>query len=75
MVAPEPCFIVMIWPPVVAFSIIHTLDTVLGPKVRVLVAVKLTADVNFKYMDRTPSVEASGIVKVSSESAATCFVP
>ena len=47
-VAPEPCLIVIIWLPVVAFSIIQTLDTVLGPNVTSLVAVRDTAEVIFK---------------------------
>ena len=74
-VAPAPCLIVMIWLPVVAFSIIHTLETVLGARVKVRVPVNEPAEVNFKYIARVPSAVASGIVKVSLESAATCLVP
>ena len=73
--APEPCLIVMLCPPVVAFSTIHTLETVLGAKVAVLVPVRETAEVNLRYNARTPSAVASGIVNVSLVSAANCLVP
>ena len=74
-VAPEPCLIVMICEPVVAFSMIQTLLTVLGARVTVRVADRETAEVSFKYSERVPSAVASGMVKVSSASAASCLVP
>ena len=48
IVAPEPCLIVMIWLPVVEFSISHTLEIVLGPSVTSRVAVREAAEVIFK---------------------------
>jgi hypothetical protein len=74
-VAPDPCFMVRLWLPVVAFSIIHTLETVFGARVSVRVAVRATAEVNLRYIDRRSSAAALGIVNVSSASAASSRVP
>jgi flagellar basal body rod protein FlgC len=54
---------------------IQTLDTVFGPSVTVRVTVKDTAEVIFRYSERTPSADASGIVNVSLASAAMFLVP
>ena len=54
---------------------IQTLDTVLGARVTVRVAVSATAEVIFRYSERVPSAVASGIVNVSSAFAAMFFVP
>ena len=63
-VAPVPCLIVMICDPDVAFSIIHTLDTVFGAKVIVRVAVRFVLDVILRYKDLAPSEAPSAIVIV-----------
>ena len=64
-VAPDPCLIVILCEPEVAFSIIQTLLTVFGAIVNSLVAVKLAPDVTFKYKLRIASVAPSAKVVVA----------
>ena len=61
-VAPEPCLIIILWEPLVAFSIIHTFDTVLGPIV--IVQVESKVPVYFKNKALPASADPSAIVVV-----------
>ena len=61
-VSPDPCLIVILCDPEVAFSIIQTLDMVLGP--RVMVQAESSVPVYFKYKDLPGSVAPSATVVV-----------
>jgi hypothetical protein len=74
-VAPEPCLMMMLWEPEVAFSMIQTLDTVFGARVIVRVAVNDDAEVILRYIARSVSAVPSVIVKVSLLSAAMFLRP
>ena len=58
--APDPCLIDRSNPPDVAFSIIQTLETVLGSKETV--QVESSVPVYFKYKERPGSVPPSAMV-------------
>jgi hypothetical protein len=74
--APEPCLMIMLWLPAALFSMIQTLDTVLGAIVRVRVAVRgATVEVILRYMERKVSTVPSAMVKVSFASPAMFFTP
>ena len=61
-VAPLPCLIIMDCEPLVAFSIIHTFLTVLGPKVIVHVESKVPVYFNIKAL---PSSAAPSAIVVA----------